>query len=321
MDSPVKPEFASPASLGAGVRLRALAELLRIPNVFTAVADILLGYLLTHEDLSTWQIVSLLVAASALIYSAGMALNDYFDRALDAHERPSRPIPSGRVSAGGAARLGYGMLGAGVALAGGAAAFAGQPRPALIALALAALVLLYDAVLKNTMLAPLGMGGCRLMNVLLGMSAMEGPWQEVNYVVAAGVGVYIAGVTLFARTEAAESSRFTLAAATGVMLLGMALLACMPHWSTVPPGALPIRTPERWPYFWALIGAMLAWRCGLAVWSPLPAVVQSAVRNCIFSLIIIDAGACFAAQDTLHVGLIIALLLPTMFLGRFIYST
>ena len=39
-----------------------------------------------------------LVAASSCLYLAGMALNDYADREVDAVERPGRPIPSGRVS-------------------------------------------------------------------------------------------------------------------------------------------------------------------------------------------------------------------------------
>ena len=41
-----------------------------------------------------------LAGASSCLYLAGMALNDYADREVDAVERPARPIPSGRVSPG-----------------------------------------------------------------------------------------------------------------------------------------------------------------------------------------------------------------------------
>ena len=41
-----------------------------------------------------------LAAASSCLYLAGMALNDYADRDVDAVERPGRPIPSGRVTPG-----------------------------------------------------------------------------------------------------------------------------------------------------------------------------------------------------------------------------
>ncbi len=162
-------ELAPPSSLGTAAHLRALLQLVRLPNVFTALADIWLGYLFTHAALSPWPIVALLSGSSALIYAAGMALNDYFDRSQDAHERPARPIPSGRVSATGALRLGLGMLVTGVLLAGVTSSLTGGPRPAVIATALAAMVLIYDGWLKPTPLAPLAMGSCRLLNVLLGM--------------------------------------------------------------------------------------------------------------------------------------------------------
>src|SRR5436309_2569438 len=80
-------------SLAAG-----LLALVRPPNVFTAVADSLAGLVLARRagpvlgDPGLW-----CLAASACLYLGGIALNDYFDRAVDAVERPERPIPSGSV--------------------------------------------------------------------------------------------------------------------------------------------------------------------------------------------------------------------------------
>lgn len=313
-------EFAPPATLGRGVQLRALAELLRLPNVFTAVADILLGFLFTHEGFEPWPALALLIVSSAAIYSAGMALNDYFDRQQDAEQRPGRPIPAGRISAAGALRIGAGLLSVGVLAAAAVSLLAVQWRPAIVALGLAGMVLVYDGVLKRTPLAPLAMGSCRLLNVLLGMSVAAGPWGAVHWVVAAGIGLYIVGVTWFARTEAATSSRLQLAAATAVMLAALAVLYKFPGLATGSERP-PIETRDNWELFWAVLAGIVAWRCGLAVADPRPAVVQAAVKNSIFSLIIIDAAACFAVQDAVHVGVIVLLLLPTMFLGRFIYST
>jgi len=42
--------------------------------------------------------VALAIAATGLATGAGNAINDYFDREIDAVNRPDRPIPSGRVS-------------------------------------------------------------------------------------------------------------------------------------------------------------------------------------------------------------------------------
>ena len=66
--------------------MRAYLQLVRLPNVFTAMADILLGYLLTHEYVRFWPVLALLLGASSLLYMAGMVLNDYFDREQDARE-------------------------------------------------------------------------------------------------------------------------------------------------------------------------------------------------------------------------------------------
>ncbi len=78
------------------------------------------------------------------LYAGGVVLNDFFDRRLDAIERPERPIPSGRVAAASAAALGTTLLVAGVAAASQAT------RDALfVAVAIAAFVVLYDARTKR----------------------------------------------------------------------------------------------------------------------------------------------------------------------------
>ena len=47
---PVVPELDDDASS----RARAWLQLFRLPNVFTAMADIFLGFLLVHETLEPW---------------------------------------------------------------------------------------------------------------------------------------------------------------------------------------------------------------------------------------------------------------------------
>ena len=72
------------------------------------------------------------------------------------------------------------------------------------------------------------MGGCRTLNVLLGMSVLREDWRIEHWIVAAGVGVYIAGVTWFARDDARRSDRRQLTAAALVMLAGVALVGALP---------------------------------------------------------------------------------------------
>jgi len=300
--------------------MRAYLQLVRLPNVFTAMADILLGYLFTHARLEPAGHFALLLAASSMLYLAGMVLNDYFDQEQDARERPARPLPSGRVTPQAARLLGGLLLVGGTACGWAATIVAGDPRPGVVATLLAAAVVLYDGVLKRTPLAPAVMGGCRTLNVLLGLSLSPDPWQTVHYVLAAGVGVYIAGVTLFARTEARTSGRGQLTAGLLIFLAGMGLLASLPRWASGQEWP-PIVPPERWDLFWLALAAVIGWRAVRAVIEPIPANVQAAVRNCIFSLIILDAAAVLAVQDRFWALVILALLIPTMTLGRWLYAT
>src|SRR5215210_5994394 len=99
------------------------ARLLRLPNVFTALADIGLGLCATAalspgsvNDDFAWK-AGLLLLASGMLYSAGMVWNDYFDLAEDRRDRPFRPLASGRISIRTARFIGIVLLIAGVACA------------------------------------------------------------------------------------------------------------------------------------------------------------------------------------------------------------
>ncbi|HVX13448.1 MAG TPA: UbiA family prenyltransferase [Pirellulales bacterium] len=307
-------------------RVRAFLELLRFPNVFTALADVAMGFLFTHLTAQPAGSFVLLAVASVCLYLAGMVLNDYFDRDVDFEERPARPIPSGRISASFARVLGFGLLVAGVAAGWTAGMLEATARSGIVATLLAACVVSYDALLKRTPLGPLAMGSCRMLNVLMGMSGGAGPFVAIHWVVALGVGIYIAGVTWFARTEATESHRAPLAAALLVMLAGIAVLAWYPQWAAddVPEFSRPIyalRTGDRWYWFWGLMAVMVGWRGLRAVIDPLPVYVQGAVKQCLISLIVLDAAVCMGVRGAFYAACIVALVVPTMFLGRWIYST
>ena len=91
----------------------AFLQLIRLPNVVTAAADSLAGWLLVTGSLSAPGRWLPLLAASMLLYASGTILNDVFDFEIDRVERPGRPLPSGRVSRRIAAWLGGLGLGAG----------------------------------------------------------------------------------------------------------------------------------------------------------------------------------------------------------------
>ena len=79
------------------------------------------------------------------------------------------------------------------------------------------------------------------------------------------------------------------------------------------------------PYFWLLLLVMLIVsqrRCLEAVLNPEPPLVQAAIKQCIFSLILFDAAITVFGTGRPEFGLGVALLIaPTMLLGRWVYST
>jgi len=298
--------------------LRAYAQLLRLPNLFTAWADIIMGWLAVG---GAWQVLPGMILASSCLYSAGMVLNDVFDVAVDARERPHRPIPSGRVSLTTAVFLGSGLLLAGIvaAIALEQALVCGTASIgpiSTIALVLAGAILLYDGMLKSTAIGPVNMGACRFLNVMLGLCAL-GHWPAARLTWPAfAVGMYIAGVTWFARREAEVSRRTQLLAATAVMSLTVLLASAAPV-------ALQQLTDVG---LFVYPGLLIVWGIAVgiplvqAVQEPQPNRVQAAVKTFILGLIGLDATLAFALVD--WPGLAILLLLPpAVVAGRWIYST
>src|SRR5438552_18869237 len=94
------------------------AQLVRLPNTFTAMADIFLGALATGLLVPRWYVFVCLLAASTLLYWSGMIWNDYFDLEQDRKERPSRPLACGVVSLRTALMLSIGCMIGGVLLSG-----------------------------------------------------------------------------------------------------------------------------------------------------------------------------------------------------------
>jgi 4-hydroxybenzoate polyprenyltransferase len=314
--------------------LRPYLELVRLPNLFTAAADVMMGFLFvqvvpapgTAEDWvigrGTALVLAILTASSVLLYAGGVVLNDLLDGEIDRVERPERPIPSGRVSRRAARWIAWEALLIGWFLPWTIAVGKGDFRIGLVASLLVACIVLYSAVLKPTPLGPLGMGGCRMLNVLLGMSVLAGPFQRQHWLVAGAIGIYIAGLTWLSRHEATRSRRLQLAEATLVMAAGVAMLGWLPNWAPKEDLVYLLReAPERWYILMGVLGATICWRCLWAVIEPLPHRVQMAVTHGIMSLVVLDAAVCFAARGISWAIVILLLLLPAVLFGTWIRST
>jgi 4-hydroxybenzoate polyprenyltransferase len=315
-------------------KLLAYLQLFRAPNVFTAIADVAMAYFVTATALREPLEFMFLVASTCLLYTGGMVLNDVFDFDIDLEERPQRPLPSGRISRTWAKWLGFEMLLIGVILAWFAAVAAEAAaseivRTGLIAIALAACVILYDGGAKNTFLGPVVMGSCRFLNILLGMSLYAAPtaseWRLLGFgtshlMIAGGIGIYIVGVTIFARSEATTSARSGLILGAIVMAAGIALLAAFPM---LHPDSFQYRfdPATNWPIGLAVVSVWIFRRCIAAIRDPEPRKVQLAIKFSLMSLIVLDGTLCLLVCPLPYALAIVALLVPMLFLGRWIYST
>jgi 4-hydroxybenzoate polyprenyltransferase len=294
---------------------------MRLPNVFTAIADVAMGYLFVRGPDIEAIPLALLIATSAALYTAGMVLNDLFDYRVDAVERPFRPLPSGQISLAAAKNLGFGLLIVGLMIGWVFEAVVVNSQTHLIAMLLVIAIVGYDIALKKTILGPLAMGACRFLNVLLGMSAVPRPglfdiFSTGELLAAAGIGVYIVGVTWFARSEAETSPRVSLMAAMGIMTGGVIVLAA----SAVYVPKLTIELHIYWLLL-ALLSFSVLRRCAAAALDPRPEKVQAAVKHSILSLIWLDAATAIAVAGPLPGLAIAALLIPALILGRWVYST
>ncbi|MFF0147877.1 4-hydroxybenzoate polyprenyltransferase [Amycolatopsis sulphurea] len=183
--------------------MKAYVELVRAPAALTVLGDTVAGSAAAGLRMTGRRL--LLPLSSTAFYWAGMALNDWADRKLDAVERPERPIPSGRVSADAALAAGTALTAAGLGLA----ALGGGRTALRMAVPLAAAIWAYDTVFKPTAAGPVAMAVCRALDVLLG--AGDEPAKAAG--AAAAVGVHTLGVTALSAGEVHGGSANTASAA------------------------------------------------------------------------------------------------------------
>ncbi|HIM31700.1 MAG TPA: hypothetical protein EYG57_19395 [Planctomycetes bacterium] len=305
-------------------------RLFRLPNVFTAIADTSMAFAVASVDVPNVAAFLLLILATSLLYTSGMVLNDTFDFEQDLKERPDRPLPAGRIDRQTAKQLGISMLAAGMVAAPIAIWLQGGNviSAAIFVGCLAATIYIYDAGGKRTVAGPYMMGACRMLNILavfcvaddFGFVSEHGIATD-KIMIAGGIGVYIAGITWFARTEAAEAShRGRLSFALVHMLIGISLLMLFPEWS---------QGERKWflgseSQFFLLILILaipVARRAAIAIANPAPGKVQAVIKQGIFSLIVFDAGITLMVAPWYFAIAILLLLIPTIILGTWIYST
>src|SRR4051812_29879996 len=172
-----------------------LLKLGRVSNLPTVWTNTLAGTLVAG---GSWQDarIGIVVLAMSLFYEGGMFLNDYFDRDIDARERPERPIPSLEIAPSTVAAIGWGLIAAGVLLLAilGLAALG-------LGLLLAAAIVGYDLHHKRNPFAPVLMGMCRALVYAIAAMALVGTLSGPLIIAAVALLAYVAGISYAAWQE------------------------------------------------------------------------------------------------------------------------
>ncbi|MDI9617211.1 MAG: geranylgeranylglycerol-phosphate geranylgeranyltransferase [Methanothrix sp.] len=95
-----------------------LLEIMRPANCAMAGAASLIGMIASGAPPQSLHVAALVFSAVFLITGGGNAVNDFFDREIDAVNRPERPIPSGRLSPRAALMWSVTLFVAGCAISG-----------------------------------------------------------------------------------------------------------------------------------------------------------------------------------------------------------
>ena len=175
----------------------------RVSNLPTVWSNCLAGVILAGASPS-WAPYLLLAGGITLFYVGGMYLNDAFDQAWDARNRPGRPIPSGRIRLEMVYALGFGQVLLGLALLIGAAWVSSPGETPVVGLggvALGLVIVYYNFRHKQNPLGPLVMALTRALVYFIA-AALAG--ASLAGGVLAGMVVllgYLIGLTYVAKQE------------------------------------------------------------------------------------------------------------------------
>lgn len=294
--------------------IRSYAQLMRLPAIFTVCSNIIaahlvaVGYWAVSGDIASIQPNTFLstLLASICLYHGGMVLNDCFDFERDQRERPERPLPAGKISLKTAWLSGWGLLVLGVIFASLSGILT-----LFIALALALAILAYNAGQRQGWVAASKMGLCRYLNWLMAMSAIG--LNTDLAMLAIPVFCYVTALTRISQEEAEAADRRALMQAASVIVMGA--LFWLAWFAT--------------GLFSGLLGALallialilLGHRIIRLSSEFTPESIQAVVGALVFGIIPLDAMLLLSSGQTLAALLLLLLLFPGRFLGRFLYVT
>ncbi|MEM6688031.1 MAG: UbiA family prenyltransferase [Planctomycetota bacterium] len=276
------------------------ARLVRLPTVFSAMACTASGFLLISGFEFPLPHLIVVLASVTALYWSGMILNDVCDIDEDRRLNRAGPLVTGEISVRTAQLAVVILMSVGVALAwiAGNQAEEFDQLPVIISVVIGGLVWLYDAPLKSTLLAPAVMGACRGASFLLG-SSVALPLTQVEtipeHVLSAALGftLYVMGLTLFGRREAAageDAGGINLAVGLVVLVGGLLIMAFGPTLTGFEQRGVRLDSRIAFPLLIGLIGGPVIVRFFKAIRDPDPSSIGPAMRLSILTIVPLSAA-------------------------------
>jgi len=170
-------------------------QLVRIPGIFTAFSNVLIGYFFSLSNNPDFTSLPFLLVTSGMLFSAGMIFNDFFDLNIDKKERPNRPLPSGKISKQKALFLGIIFL-----IIGNIFAFIVGYDSLIVSLVMTGMIISYNYKLKfSSFLGIFSLSVIRFLNVLLGFTIISFSYEIIQFAIP--IAIFVGGISILAKNE------------------------------------------------------------------------------------------------------------------------
>ncbi|WP_086931533.1 UbiA family prenyltransferase [Agarilytica rhodophyticola] len=285
---------------------RQLALLIRLPNSFTVIANIVAASLIGSQGHIDLTVFFILLLASLCFYHGGMVLNDCLDIAEDKLTQPHRPLVSGKISTSFAWILATVLMGVATLLP-----LLLSQAVFLVAVLLAISIVAYNFSPRESLFGCVLMGACRSLNWLLPLVAF-GTWKEYAPY-AFLVGIYVMSLTFLSRDENYADRRWLVVLSVSSLLLGGIYFL----WAF----------DSESPFYWfkcaiVVAGLLLLFAKIMQLLKDYrPENIRAVVMFFIIGMIPLDACLVFVAGYYWQAIFLLALIIPSKLLARRLYVT
>lgn len=284
--------------------LKPYLQLLRIPGIFTAISNVVMGFLVSQISTDNQILLLPLVVSSGLLYSSGMVLNDYFDYQIDKTQRPTRPIPSGKIRRQSALILGIIFL-SGANIAG----FFVSIQAVLLTVTISGLILLYSMKIKH--IAIIGIFALcliRVLNVYLGFTAIG---FSLNLaLVPLPLAFLVASIGVLSRVETESvTSKTTI---LNLILIGLSVISLL----------MVASQNEKYDYlmFFSLFIGLISFSV-LKFNKKTSTAIQNKITHQLLSIIFLDVTLIAVFSNVMGATMVAILFVPAYLLIKKIYLT